>query len=192
MAGKPCKGAGQAPDLGVNGVGRYSLRELSTRAAFATVYRSVHVQEADFDVGRLIGELRSQCAHVGAVASFLGTVRDINDDLEVSDLVLEHYPGMTERALARVADEAMSRWPLAGVSIVHRVGRLRPTDQIVAVTVASAHRGDALDACTFIMDYLKTHAPFWKKEVDPEGNSRWVDARESDEVARRRWFAEFD
>jgi molybdopterin synthase catalytic subunit len=156
------------------------------------VYRSIRVQEADFDIGGVLGELRSQCAHVGAVASFLGTVRDINDDLEVSDLVLEHYPGMTERALERVAGEAISRWPLAGVSIVHRVGHLRPTDQIVLVAVASAHRGDALDACTFIMDYLKTHAPFWKKEVDPEGNTRWVDARESDEAARRRWFAEFE
>lgn len=158
----------------------------------STVYRSIHVQQADFDVGEVLTELRSQCAHVGAVASFLGTVRDINDDLAVADLVLEHYPGMTERALERVADEAISRWPLAGVSVVHRVGHLRPTDQIVLVAVASAHRGDALEACTFIMDYLKTHAPFWKKEVDPEGNARWVDARESDEAARRRWFAEFE
>jgi len=156
------------------------------------VYRSIQVQEADFDVGNVLGELRQQCAHVGAVASFLGTVRDINDDRAVADLVLEHYPGMTERALGRVADEALSRWPLAGVAIVHRVGHLRPTDQIVLVAVASAHRGDALDSCTFIMDYLKTHAPFWKKEVDPSGESRWVDARESDEQARRRWFAEFD
>ncbi|MFP4639776.1 MAG: molybdenum cofactor biosynthesis protein MoaE [Guyparkeria sp.] len=156
------------------------------------MYRSIQVQEADFDVGATLSELRAHCAHVGAVASFLGTVRDVNDDLPVSDLVLEHYPGMTERALERVADEAISRWPLAGVSIVHRVGHLRPTDQIVLVAVASAHRGDALESCTFIMDYLKTHAPFWKKEVDPEGHSRWVDARESDEQARRRWFADFD
>ena len=156
------------------------------------MYRFIQVQEADFDVGDVLGELRRHCAHVGAVASFLGTVRDINDDRPVADLVLEHYPGMTERALGRVADEALSRWPLAGVSIVHRVGHLRPTDQIVLVAVASAHRGDALDSCTFIMDYLKTHAPFWKKEVDPEGESRWVDARESDEQARRRWFADFE
>jgi len=179
-------------DLGRRPRGRYSLPEISSRAATVTVYRSILVQEADFDIGGVIGELRSQCAHVGAVASFLGTVRDINDELEVSDLVLEHYPGMTERALERVADEAISRWPLAGVSIVHRVGHLRPTDQIVLVAVASAHRGDALDACTFIMDYLKTHAPFWKKEVDPAGHTRWVDARESDAAARRRWFADFD
>lgn len=178
--------------LGARHLGRYSLLEISNRAATSTVFRSIRVQEADFDIGGVLGELRSQCAHVGAVASFLGTVRDINDDLEVSDLVLEHYPGMTERALERVADEAISRWPLAGVSIVHRVGHLRPTDQIVLVAVASAHRADALDACTFIMDYLKTHAPFWKKEVDPEGNTRWVDARESDEAARQRWFADFD
>jgi len=156
------------------------------------LYRSIQVQETDFDVGDVLGDLRRHCAHVGAVASFLGTVRDINDDRPVADLVLEHYPGMTERALGRVADEALSRWPLAGVSIVHRVGHLRPTDQIVLVAVASAHRGDALDSCTFIMDYLKTHAPFWKKEVDPEGESRWVDARESDEQARRRWFADFE
>ena len=178
--------------LGARTPCRYSLTEISTRAETATVYRSIRVQKADFDVGDHLGELRSQCAHVGAVASFLGTVRDINDELEVSDLVLEHYPGMTERALERVADEAISRWPLAGVSIVHRVGHLLPTDQIVLVAVASAHRGDALEACTFVMDYLKTHAPFWKREVDPEGHSRWVNARESDEAARRRWFAEFD
>lgn len=151
----------------------------------------IAVQDADFDVNSELSELRARCAHVGAVACFLGTVRDMNESRDVAALSLEHYPGMTERALQRVAEEAHSRWPIAGVTIVHRIGELFPTDQIVLVAVASAHRHDALSACSFMMDYLKTHAPFWKKETDPDGAARWVDARESDEQARARWFADF-
>ncbi|HUM99386.1 MAG: molybdenum cofactor biosynthesis protein MoaE [Halothiobacillus sp. 20-53-49] len=152
----------------------------------------ISVQAADFDVTRVLAELRDRCAHVGAVACFLGTVRDMNESRDVAVLTLEHYPGMTERALARVALEAQTRFPVAGVTIIHRVGALYPTDQIVLVAVASAHRHDALQACTFMMDYLKTHAPFWKKETDPEGQACWVDARESDAAAHARWFADFD
>jgi molybdopterin synthase catalytic subunit len=152
----------------------------------------ISVQTEDFDVNSVLAELRGRCAHVGAVACFLGTVRDMNEARDVAILTLEHYPGMTERALERVALEAKSRWPVAGVSIVHRYGELFPSDQIVLVAVASAHRHDALEACTFMMDYLKTHAPFWKKETDASGASCWVDARESDAVARARWFADFD
>jgi len=152
----------------------------------------IRVQQEDFDVSSVLAELRARCAHVGAVACFLGTVRDINLGDDVDNLVLEHYPGMTEKALERIADEAMTRWPIAGVSIIHRVGELVPTDQIVLVATASEHRGDALKSCTFIMDYLKTHAPFWKKERAPDGQTKWVEARESDEQARARWFAEFD
>ncbi|OYV27599.1 MAG: molybdenum cofactor biosynthesis protein MoaE [Halothiobacillus sp. 20-54-6] len=152
----------------------------------------ISVQEADFDVNSALAELRGRCAQVGAVACFLGTVRDMNESRDVAVLTLEHYPGMTERALKRVALEAKNRWPVAGVTIIHRIGALYPTDQIVLVAVASAHRHDALEACTFMMDYLKTHAPFWKKETDPEGLARWVDARESDAAARSRWFADFD
>lgn len=152
----------------------------------------IRVQYDDFDVSAVLAELRARCAHVGAVASFLGTVRDINLGEDVATLSLEHYPGMTERALQRIADQAIERWSLAGVSIIHRVGELAPTDQIVLVATASAHREDALQSCSFIMDFLKTHAPFWKKEVAPDGAAHWVDARESDEQARARWFAEFD
>jgi len=155
------------------------------------LFRQVLVQEKDFDINATLTEMRLACKHVGAIASFLGTVRDINDGKAVTDLILEHYPGMTERALEQVVDEAFSRWSLAGVSIVHRVGPLQPADQIVLVAVASEHREQSLSACTFIMDYLKTHAPFWKKEVDPHGDTRWVNARESDASARDRWFADF-
>ncbi|MGC8697829.1 MAG: molybdenum cofactor biosynthesis protein MoaE [Halothiobacillus sp.] len=152
----------------------------------------ISVQAADFDVTEVLAELRARCAQVGAVACFLGTVRDMNESRDVAVLTLEHYPGMTERALARVAQEAQTRFPIAGVTIIHRVGALYPTDQIVLVAVASAHRHDALNACTFMMDYLKTHAPFWKKETDSDGVACWVDARESDAAARARWFADFD
>ena len=147
---------------------------------------SVSVQTADFDVGREIAALRGSDARVGAVAVFVGTVRDVNADASVSTMALEHYPGMTEKALAAIEDEARARWSLHGVRIVHRVGELRPTDQIVLVAVTGAHRGEAFAACEFIMDYLKTRAPFWKKELTPQG-SRWVDARESDDVAAARW-----
>ena len=152
----------------------------------------ISVQESDFDVSRVLAELRGRCAHVGAVACFLGTVRDMNESRDVAVLTLEHYPGMTERALERVAEEAQARFPVADMTVIHRVGTLYPSDQIVLVAVASAHRHDALHACTFVMDYLKTHAPFWKKETDLNGATCWVDARESDAAARARWFADFD
>jgi molybdopterin synthase catalytic subunit len=147
---------------------------------------SVRVQAEDFDVAREIAELRAGNPKVGAVAVFIGIVRDLNDATEVRTLTLEHYPGMTEKALAGIVAEAAARWDLCDARVVHRVGTLAPTDQIVLVAVSSAHRGDAFAACEFIMDYLKTRAPFWKKEVTPAGE-RWVEARASDDDAAARW-----
>ena len=146
----------------------------------------VRVQTEDFDVAREIALLRGSDARVGAVASFIGVVRDENDAAAVRTLTLEHYPGMTEKALAGIVDGAKARWPIHDALIIHRVGQLAPTDQIVLVAVSSAHRGDAFAACEFIIDYLKTQAPFWKKEVTPEGE-RWVEARASDDEAAARW-----
>lgn len=146
----------------------------------------VRVQVEDFELGAEIARLRAGQRDVGAVAVFLGTVRDINDDSRICTLELEHYPGMTERALEAIEAKARSRWPLSGVLIVHRVGPLQPEDQIVLVAVTSRHRHAAFAACEYIMDYLKTRAPFWKKEDTPEG-PRWVDARESDFDAAARW-----
>lgn len=146
----------------------------------------VRVGEADFDVGAEIARLRRGRAEVGAVACFVGCVRDVNDGASVSRLVLEHYPGMTEKALEEIGNEAASRWQVIDLLIVHRIGPLAPMDQIVLVVVTSAHRGEAFAACEFVMDYLKTRAPFWKREATPEGE-RWVDARESDEQAAARW-----
>jgi len=147
---------------------------------------SVSVQEADFDVGGEIAALTAGDARAGAVASFVGLVRDVNDGSGVSEMALEHYPGMTEKALQEIVVEAKSRWDIYAVRVIHRVGRLLPTDRIVFVAVSSAHRGEAFAACEFIMDYLKTRAPFWKREVTPEG-ARWVDAREGDDYAATRW-----
>jgi molybdopterin synthase catalytic subunit len=147
---------------------------------------SVRVQTEDFDLSTEIAKLRKGNAQIGAVECFLGLVRDINDDARVTRLELEHYPGMTEKALEAIIEEARARWNLVDASIVHRVGELLPTDAIVLVAVASSHRSDAFAACEFIMDYLKTRAPFWKKEDTPAG-SRWVDARESDNRAAARW-----
>jgi len=146
----------------------------------------VRVQEADFDVGAEIAALRHGDARVGAVAVFVGTVRDVNEGGAVATMTLEHYPGMTEKSLQVIVDEAKQRFDVHGIRVVHRVGELAPTDQIVLVAVTSAHRGEAFDACRFVMDYLKTRAPFWKKERTPEG-SRWVEARESDDAAAERW-----
>ncbi|MCS6997123.1 MAG: molybdopterin synthase catalytic subunit MoaE [Casimicrobiaceae bacterium] len=146
----------------------------------------VRVQTEDFDLGAEIAALRSGKAEVGAVAAFLGCVRDMNEGATVSRMVLEHYPGMTEKALADIARQAEARWDLLDVLIIHRVGPLKPTDQIVLVAVTSAHRGEAFSACQFIMDYLKTQAPFWKRETTPEGE-RWVEARASDDEAAARW-----
>ena len=147
---------------------------------------TVRVQTADFDAGREIAALREGDARVGAVAAFIGTVRDVNDTAQVSTLTLEHYPGMTEKALEAIVAEATSRFDIFDVLVIHRVGTLAPADQIVLVAVTSAHRGDAFDACRFLMDYLKTRAPFWKKETTPQG-TRWVDARASDDEAAARW-----
>jgi len=147
---------------------------------------TVRVQTADFDVTRELAALRGGDPRVGAVAAFIGTVRDVNDDASVRTMTLEHYPGMTEKALAAIVDDAKARWDILDAVVIHRVGELAPADQIVLVGVTSAHRGDAFAACEFIMDYLKTRAPFWKKESTPEG-VRWVDARTSDDDAAARW-----
>ena len=147
---------------------------------------NVRVQEADFDVGVEMLALRAADTRVGALASFLGMVRDLNDGASVSEMTLEHYPGMTEKALEEIVAEAKGRWDIYDALVIHRVGPLKPCDQIVLVAVTSAHRGEAFAACEFIMDYLKTKAPFWKKEATPEGE-RWVDAREHDDQAARRW-----
>ena len=146
----------------------------------------IRVQSEPFDVGAIIEELRADNAAIGAIASFIGLVRDVNDQAPVTTMTLEHYPGMTEKALQGIVSDAQQRWDLLGVSVVHRVGALRPTDPIVLVAVASAHRGDAFQACEFIMDFLKTRAPFWKKEENAR-QSRWVASRASDERAARRW-----
>jgi molybdopterin synthase catalytic subunit len=149
---------------------------------------TVRVQEADFDVGAELAALRAGDARVGALASFVGLVRDVNHGVGVSEMTLDHYPGMTEKALAAIVAEAKTRWDIYGALVIHRVGPLRPCDQIVLVAVTSAHRGEAFAACEFIMDYLKTRAPFWKREATPEG-ARWVDARDSDDSAAARWNA---
>jgi len=150
---------------------------------------SVSVQEADFDVGAEIAALSAGRTDVGAVASFVGLVRAdklAGEGSEVSAMTLEHYPGMTEKSLEAIVAEAGSRWQLQATRVIHRFGRLTPGERIVFVGVASSHRGDAFAACEFIMDYLKTRAPFWKKEDTPEGG-RWVDARETDDNAAARW-----
>lgn len=147
---------------------------------------TVRVQEEDFDVGEEITRLRLQYPQAGAVVSFMGQVRDMNDGQSVASLKLEHYPGMTEKSLAAIVEQARQRWPIFDAVVIHRIGTLAPQAQIVLVVVASAHRGDAFAACEFIMDYLKTEAPFWKKESTPEGE-KWLDFRESDQAARGRW-----
>lgn len=146
----------------------------------------VRVQGEDFDAGAEIARLRAADGRVGAVAVFIGTVRDLNDGSGVAAMTLEHYPGMTERSLEAIVERARERWDLIDVLVIHRVGELRPTDQIVMVAVTSAHRGEAFAACEFVMDYLKTEAPFWKRESTPQGE-RWVEARTSDETAAARW-----
>ena len=147
---------------------------------------TVRVQTEDFDAGAEISRLRSGDAKVGAVASFIGVVRDLNDGQAVAGMTLEHYPGMTERSIEAIVKEARSRWQIIDALVVHRIGPLLPTDQIVLVIVTSSHRGEAFAACEFLMDYLKTRAPFWKKERLPEG-ARWVEARASDDAAAARW-----
>ena len=147
---------------------------------------SVCVQAADFDVAQELDRLRAGDTRVGAICSFVGTVRDRNEGTAVATLELEHYPGMTERAIDAMLDAAHARFRVFGARVIHRIGLLQPTDQIVLVAVSAAHRGEAFQACEFLMDYLKTHAPFWKKEQTPDG-ARWVDARASDDAALARW-----
>ncbi|MFN3565230.1 MAG: molybdopterin synthase catalytic subunit MoaE [Burkholderiaceae bacterium] len=146
----------------------------------------VRVQREDFDAGYEIARLRAQDPRVGAVASFIGVARDVNDGERVAAMTLEHYPGMTERALEDIVAQAKRRWDVIDILVIHRVGELKPLDQIVLVAVTGSHRGEAFAACEFVMDYLKTEAPFWKKETTADG-TRWVEARESDDAARDRW-----
>jgi molybdopterin synthase catalytic subunit len=148
--------------------------------------RRVQVQQAPFDGDAVQRELRAENPAIGAVVAFTGLMRDFNDGDRVTTMTLEHYPGMTEKALQAIVDEAEQRWELLGIRVVHRVGELRPLEPIVLVAVASAHRGEAFRACEFIIDYLKTRAPFWKRESTPDGD-RWVDARVSDDAAEARW-----
>ena len=147
------------------------------------------IQTQDFDVSAELSALRAQDKRVGAVCSFVGTVRDRNDGASVSSMELEHYPGMTEKAIERMIDAAMVKFDILGARVVHRVGLLQPLDQVVLVAVTSAHRGTSFQACEFLMDYLKTQAPFWKKEQTPAG-ARWVDARVADDAALAKWGIE--
>jgi molybdopterin synthase catalytic subunit len=146
----------------------------------------VRIQTEDFDLSREMAQLRAGNAKVGAIVNFVGTVRDLNEGASVAEMELEHYPGMTEQSIQAIIDQAKQRWPIDGALVIHRVGPLMPMDQIVLVAVTSPHRGEAFSACEFIIDYLKTEAPFWKKEQTPEG-ARWVDARTSDDDALKKW-----
>ncbi len=146
----------------------------------------VAIQTADFDAGAEIAALRAADARVGAVCSFIGTVRDRNDGSAVASMELEHYPGMTEKAIEAMIGEAERRFHILGARVIHRIGLLQPLDQIMMVAVTAAHRGESFQACEFLMDYLKTQAPFWKKEQTPDG-ARWVDARVADDDALARW-----
>lgn len=146
----------------------------------------VRIQFEDFDAGAEITRMRQARRDTGAVAAFIGQVRDLNEGAEVSGMTLEHYPGMTEKALEAIVDQAKQRWNIFDALVIHRIGALKPLDQIVLVVVSGAHRGEAFSACEFIMDYLKTEAPFWKKERTETGD-RWVEARSSDDTAKQRW-----
>jgi len=146
----------------------------------------VRIQAEDFDLSTEVAQLRAGHPKVGGVVTFVGTVRDLNEGATVSEMELEHYPGMTEQSISIIIDQAKQRWPIMSALVIHRIGPLKPKDQIVLVAVTSAHRGEAFAACEFIIDYLKTEAPFWKKEQTPEG-ARWVDARVSDDAALNKW-----
>ena len=148
----------------------------------------VRIQTKDFDAGAEIAAVRRGNPKIGAVASFVGVARDVNDGDSVSTLTLEHYPGMTEKALEGIVAEARARWDVIDILVVHRVGEIKPTEQIVLVVVAGAHRGEAFAACEFVMDYLKTRAPFWK-QVETVAGTTWVEARASDDRAAERWSA---
>lgn len=147
---------------------------------------AVRVQTEDFDLTTEIAQLRANTPKVGAIVNFVGVVRDLNEGEQIAEMELEHYPGMTEKSLEDIIAQARSRWDLFDALVIHRVGPLKPLDQIVLVAVTSAHRGEAFAACEFIIDYLKTQAPFWKKEQTPQG-SRWVDARVTDDEAMKKW-----
>ena len=149
---------------------------------------TVRVQAGDFDISREIALLRKDNPGIGAIASFIGVVRDLNEGDSVAEMTLEHYPGMTEKSVEDIITQARARWQVMDALVIHRIGALKPLDQIVLVVVSSAHRGDAFAACEFIMDFLKTRAPFWKKEQTDKG-TRWVDARVADDVAAERWRA---
>ena len=152
-------------------------------------YSRVDIRSADFDLAEEVKTLRASDKRIGAVCTFTGTVRDRNDGLNVSSMELEHYPGMTEKAIETMIDEALKRFDIFGARVVHRVGLLQPLDQVVLVAVTSAHRGESFKACEFLMDYLKTQVPFWKKEQSPDG-ARWVDARVTDDAALAKWGIE--
>lgn len=145
----------------------------------------IRIQQEDFDIAAFNRELLEERNNVGAIASFIGLVRDLEAG-SLQQMTLEHYPGMTEKALQDIAEKARQRWKIIDLGIIHRVGALTPADQIVLVSVLSAHRADAFEACEFIMDYLKTDAPFWKKEVSDQG-SKWVESRKSDIFAQKKW-----
>ena len=149
---------------------------------------SVRIQAEDFDLSAEVARLRAANPKVGAIVTFLGTVRDLNDGARVAEMELEHYPGMTEQSIVNIIEQAKQRWPVSGALVIHRIGPLKPMEQIVLVAVMGAHRGEAFAACEFIIDYLKTEAPFWKKELTPDG-ARWVDARVSDDAALQKWNA---
>jgi molybdopterin synthase catalytic subunit len=146
----------------------------------------IRVQHEDFDAGAEINRMRLARPDTGAVAAFVGQVRDLNEGEAVAGMTLEHYPGMTEKALEGIVEQAKNRWGIFDALVIHRIGALKPLDQIVLVVVSGAHRGEAFAACEFIMDYLKTEAPFWKKEQTGRGE-RWVEARDSDDTAKQRW-----
>lgn len=148
---------------------------------------SVQIQQEAFDLSHETESLRAGNPAIGAIASFIGYVRDIHDGQPVRGLTLEHYPGMAEKEISQIIEEAKGRWSLEKVRVVHRIGELKPGDPIVFVGVASEHRGDAFAACEFIMDYLKTRAPFWKKQQGSDGSSEWLDARESDQARLEKW-----
>jgi molybdopterin synthase catalytic subunit len=150
------------------------------------MFQKVSIQTQDFDLSHEVENLRNGNTGIGAICSFIGTVRDRNEGDKVATLELEHYPGMTEASINQMISEAQSRFDIFGAVVIHRVGLLMPLDQIVLVAVTSAHRGQSFQACEFLMDYLKTQAPFWKKELTPQGH-RWVDARVSDDQALKRW-----
>ncbi len=152
---------------------------------------SVSIQTADFDLAAELAALRAASSQAGALVSFVGLVRDFSDGEKIENVSLEHYPGMSEKALGRIVAEARQRWNLLGVRVIHRVGTLRPNEQIVLVATASPHRADAFAACEFIIDYLKTSAPFWKREQTPQG-AKWLDTKESDVQRSARWFEQGD